>query len=87
MLLAPGVRRDVPETRNATSNAWGDVVRRQDGAKYTVGVGLRAFFTLSIADPCPVMAASTPITLPVVILFVRLQRNLATGMTAGAVKG
>ena len=59
----------------------------QDSAKYTVGVGLRTFFTQHTADWGSVMAASTIITLPVVIFFVLVQRNLAQGMTAGAVKG
>ena len=33
------------------------------------------------------MAASTIIALPVVLFFVLVQRNLAKGITAGAVKG
>jgi N,N'-diacetylchitobiose transport system permease protein len=33
------------------------------------------------------MAASTLITLPVLILFLLLQRRLVSGLTAGAVRG
>lgn len=58
-----------------------------DSSKYTVGVGLRTFFTQNTADWGPIMAASTIIALPVVIFFVIVQRNLVTGLTAGAVKG
>jgi ABC-type glycerol-3-phosphate transport system permease component len=43
------------------------------------------------ADPTPrphvVMAASTIMTLPVIILFLALERYLAEGLAAGGVKG
>lgn len=58
-----------------------------DSSKYTVGVGLRTFFTQNTADWGPIMAASTIIALPVVVFFVIVQRQLVTGLTAGAVKG
>jgi ABC-type glycerol-3-phosphate transport system permease component len=42
-------------------------------------------------DPSPrphvVMAASTIMTIPVVLLFLALERYLAEGLTAGGVKG
>lgn len=57
----------------------------------------RTMFTMPIAinaiwnDPTPrphvVMAASTVMTIPVVILFLALQRFLEEGLTAGGVKG
>lgn len=58
-----------------------------DSSKYTVGVGLRTFFTQNTADWGPIMAASTIIALPVVVFFVLVQRQLTSGLTAGAVKG
>ena len=33
------------------------------------------------------MAASTLVALPIVIMFALIQRKVATGLTAGAVKG
>ncbi len=57
----------------------------------------RAIFTMPIAintifnDPSPrpnvVMAASTIMTIPVMVLFLAMQRYLTEGLTAGGVKG
>jgi multiple sugar transport system permease protein len=57
----------------------------------------RTMFTMPIAintifnDPSPrpnvVMAASTVMTIPVVILFLSMERFLEEGLTAGGVKG
>jgi len=56
-------------------------------AKYTVPIGLRAFFGLHSNDWGSIMAGSTIITIPVVIFFVAVQKRLAGGLTSGAVKG
>lgn len=55
--------------------------------QYTVSIGLKSFFGLFANDWGSIMAASTIITLPVMIFFVIVQRRLASGMVAGAVKG
>jgi N,N'-diacetylchitobiose transport system permease protein len=55
--------------------------------QYTVSIGLKSFFGLHSNDWGSIMAASTIITLPVMIFFVIVQRRLASGMVAGAVKG
>lgn len=87
-LVAPGL---VATSVFSFITAWNEFIFAltfmQDSSKYTVGVGLRTFFTQNAADWGSVMAASTIITLPVVIFFVLVQRNLAQGITAGAVKG
>ncbi|MGP9844767.1 carbohydrate ABC transporter permease [Brachybacterium sp. 107] len=87
-LVAPGL---VATSVFSFITAWNEFIFAltfmQDSTKYTVGVGLRTFFTQNSADWGSVMAASTVITLPVVIFFVLVQRNLASGLTAGAVKG
>ena len=87
-LVAPGL---VATSVFSFITAWNEFIFAltfmQDSSKYTVGVGLRTFFTQNTADWGSVMAASTIITLPVVLFFVLVQRNLAKGMTAGAVKG
>ena len=54
---------------------------------FTMPIQIRTIFT----DPTPrlhvVMAASTIMTLPVVLLFLALERFLTEGLTAGGVKG
>lgn len=87
-LVAPGL---VATSVFSFITAWNEFIFAltfmQDSSKYTVGVGLRTFFTQNTTDWGPVMAASTIITLPVVLFFVLVQRHLASGLTAGAVKG
>lgn len=55
--------------------------------QYTVSIGLKSFFGLHANDWGSIMAASTIITIPVMIFFVIVQRRLSAGMVAGAVKG
>lgn len=87
-LVAPGL---VATSVFAFITAWNEFIFAltfmTDSSKYTVGVGLRTFFTQNTADWGPIMAASTTIALPVVIFFVLVQRQLSSGLTAGAVKG
>ncbi|MBE1457092.1 N,N'-diacetylchitobiose transport system permease protein [Nocardiopsis terrae] len=54
---------------------------------YTVAVGLRQFFGQYANDWGHVMAASTIITIPVMVFFVLVQRWLVAGLSQGAVKG
>jgi N,N'-diacetylchitobiose transport system permease protein len=58
-----------------------------DDDKYTVAVGLRFFFGQFSTNWGAVMAASTVITVPVMVFFVIVQRRLTDGLVAGAVKG
>lgn len=52
----------------------------------TVGVGLQHFSTAHTNDWGGLVAASTVVTLPVVIVFVLAQRRLGAGLVSGAVK-
>lgn len=54
---------------------------------YTVAIGLKQFFGENSNDWGHVMAASTLITLPVMIFFIVVQGKLSSGLVAGAVKG
>jgi N,N'-diacetylchitobiose transport system permease protein len=87
-LVAPGV---VATSVFSFITAWNEFIFAltflQDANKYTVAVGLQQFFGQNTADWGAVMAASTLITLPVLIFFVVVQRRLASGLTSGAVKG
>jgi N,N'-diacetylchitobiose transport system permease protein len=59
----------------------------QDQSKYTLPVWLVSFSTNEGTDYGGLIAASVIFSLPVVIFFVIVQRNLVSGMSAGAVKG
>ena len=55
--------------------------------KQTITVWLAGFTTQRGTEWGPLMAASTLIALPVVAFFLLVQRRMASGLTAGAVKG
>jgi N,N'-diacetylchitobiose transport system permease protein len=87
-LVAPGL---VATAIFAFIIAWNEFVlaltfmTRADN--YTVAVGLRQFFGQYANDWGHVMAASTLITLPVMVFFILVQRWLVSGLVQGAVKG
>jgi N,N'-diacetylchitobiose transport system permease protein len=56
-------------------------------AKQTLMVWLASFTTLRGTDWGPLMAGATLCALPVVVFFVLVQRRIAFGLTAGAVRG
>jgi N,N'-diacetylchitobiose transport system permease protein len=55
--------------------------------KQTLMVWLASFTTLRGTDWGPLMAGATLCALPVIIFFLLVQRRIAFGLTAGAVKG
>ncbi|PSL00726.1 carbohydrate ABC transporter membrane protein 2 (CUT1 family) [Murinocardiopsis flavida] len=87
-LVAPGL---VATSIFSFITAWNEFILAltffNDTDKYTVAVGLRAFFGQNTTDWGLVMAGSTIITLPVMVFFLFVQRGLASGLVAGAVKG
>lgn len=54
---------------------------------YVVSVGIAAFIGEHTTDWNEMMAMSVISIIPVVVLFILLQRHLVSGLTAGAVKG
>ncbi|HVS85841.1 MAG TPA: hypothetical protein VHD91_09425, partial [Gaiellaceae bacterium] len=59
-----------------------------DGAKQTITVWLSYFLgTSRNTDWGALMAASTLTAIPVVVFFLIIQRKIAFGLTAGAVRG
>lgn len=54
--------------------------------RMTVGIGLQRFLGQHTDDWGGLMAASTLVTLPVLIVFVLAQRRLGAGLVSGAVK-
>ncbi|WP_435770911.1 carbohydrate ABC transporter permease [Nocardioides sp. SYSU DS0651] len=88
-LLAPGL---VATGVFGFIQAWNEftlaVVVMRDPAKETLPVWLAAFTDSRRGEDWGgIMAASTLITIPVVIFFLLVQRRMVSGLTAGAVKG
>ncbi|WP_245599568.1 carbohydrate ABC transporter permease [Nakamurella lactea] len=87
-LVAPGL---VATSVFSFITAWNEFIFAltfmSDDSKYTATVGLQKFFGQNTAEWGPIMAASTLLSLPVVIFFTVVQRRLAQGLTSGAVKG
>ena len=87
-LIAPGL---VATSVFAFVQAWNEflfayvLLNSQD--KQTLTVWLASFTTLRGTDWGPLMAAATLTSLPVVIFFAIVQRRVAFGLTAGAVRG
>lgn len=54
---------------------------------FTMPIKVNTIFTDPIPRPHVVMAASTVMTIPVLILFLSMQKFLEKGLTAGGVKG
>ncbi len=71
--------------------AWNEflyaLVFLNDRRMFTMPIQINTIFNDPTPRPHVVMAASTIMTLPVVILFLALERFLEEGLTAGGVKG
>ncbi|WP_324786828.1 carbohydrate ABC transporter permease [Streptomyces sp. H51] len=87
-LVAPGL---VATSIFAFIQAWNEYllayVLLSSPENRTLTVWLAAFTTRNGTAWGPLMAASTLTALPVVVFFVAIQRKIAAGLTAGAVKG
>lgn len=63
-------------------------VMLQDSDKYTLAVGLSLFIRDQYANRWGIFAAGSLVaSIPVVVIFLALQRYLVSGLTAGSVKG
>lgn len=87
-LAAPGI---VSTSVFAFINAWNDYMIAytfmKDQPKYTLPVWLSSFSTPTMGtDFGGQMAASVIFSLPVVVFFMLIQRNIMKGVTTGAVK-
>jgi N,N'-diacetylchitobiose transport system permease protein len=87
-LLGPGL---VATSIFAFIQAWNEFliayVFLHTPEKQTLMVWLASFTTLRGTDWGPLMAGATLCSLPVIIFFLLVQRKIAFGLTAGAVKG
>jgi len=87
-LVAPGL---VATSIFAFVQAWNEYliayVLLSSPEKQTLTVWLASFTTVRGTDWGPLMAGATLTALPVVIFFVFVQRRVAFGLTAGAVRG
>ena len=86
-LVAPGI---VSTSVVTFINAWNDYLISytfiKDQGRYTLPVWLASFTTPTGTDFGAQMAASVLFSLPVVVFFMIVQRNIARGVTTGAVK-
>ncbi|MEU5878450.1 carbohydrate ABC transporter permease [Spirillospora sp. NPDC047279] len=87
-LIAPGL---VATSIFSFITAWNELIFAytflDDQDKYTLPIMLQFFFSRSGNSWGPIMAASTLLTIPVIIFFLVVQRRMVSGLTAGAVKG
>lgn len=86
-LLAPGM---VATSVYAFIQAWNEylyalMLLSQENQTATVWLG--NFTTKHGTEYAPMMAGSTMMAVPIVVLFLLVQRKMAAGLTAGAVKG
>ncbi|MFV2120150.1 carbohydrate ABC transporter permease [Streptomyces sp. Act-28] len=86
-LLAPGM---VATSVYGFIQAWNEylyALMLMSQQNQTATVWLGNFITKNGTEYAPMMAGSTMMAVPIVILFLLVQRRMAAGLTAGAVKG
>ena len=88
-LVAPGL---VATSVFAFIFAWNEFIFAltflgTDTAKYTLPIYVQYFYGRGTVDWGGIMAASTLFTIPVMVFFLIVQRRMANGLIAGAVKG
>ncbi|WP_159772824.1 carbohydrate ABC transporter permease [Streptomyces sp. HM190] len=86
-LLAPGM---VATSVYAFIQAWNEylyALMLMSQQNQTATVWLGNFTTKHGTEYAPMMAGSTMMAVPIVVLFLLVQRKMAAGLTAGAVKG
>lgn len=86
-LLAPGM---VATSVYAFIQAWNEYIYAlmlMSQKHQTATVWLGNFTTKHGTEYAPMMAGSTMMAVPIVVLFLFVQRKMAAGLTAGAVKG
>ena len=87
-LVAPGL---VATSMFGFIQAWSEYIMAyvllNSQEKQTLSVWLASFTTQRGTDWGPLMAGATLTAIPVVVFFLIVQRNVVTGLTAGAVKG
>jgi N,N'-diacetylchitobiose transport system permease protein len=87
-LVAPGL---VATSIFSFITAWNEFIFAltliQADGLYTMPVALRYFFGRDATEWGSIMAASTLMTVPVILFFLAVQRRMVSGLVAGAVKG
>jgi N,N'-diacetylchitobiose transport system permease protein len=87
-LVAPGL---VATSIFSFITAWNELIFAltfiSDEGKYTLPVAMTFFFGRDDTAWGAVMAASTLLTLPVMVFFLIVQRRMVSGLVSGAVKG
>jgi multiple sugar transport system permease protein len=72
---------------NAWSDFLGPLLYLQKEALYLLSIGLQFFRSQHRIEYSQLMAASTLVALPIVVIFLCFQRFFVEGITVGAMKG
>ncbi|RAY12011.1 carbohydrate ABC transporter permease [Actinomadura craniellae] len=87
-LVAPGL---VATSIFSFITAWNEFIFAftflDDQSKYTLPIMMQYFFGRGGNEWGPIMAASTLLSLPVIVFFLLVQRRMVSGLTSGAIKG
>lgn len=70
----------------AWNDFFGPLIYLQDESKYTLSIGLQMFRSTHQVEWSLLMAASTLVVLPVIIIFLLFQRSFIEGITLGSIK-
>lgn len=88
-LVAPGL---VATSIFAFITAWNEFVvaftfLQSNTGSFTLPISLKYYFGRVTVEWGSIMAASTLLTIPVMVFFLFVQRRMVSGLTMGAVKG
>ncbi|MEV6110334.1 carbohydrate ABC transporter permease [Streptomyces sp. NPDC051940] len=86
-LLAPGIVATSVYGFIQAWNEWLYALMLMSQEHQTATVWLGNFSTQRGTEFAPMMAGSTMMAVPIVVLFLSVQKKMAAGLTAGAVKG
>ncbi len=70
----------------AWNDFFGPLIYLQDESKYTLSIGLQMFRSTHQVQWSLLMAASTLVVLPVIVIFLLFQRSFIEGITLGSIK-
>ncbi|HEU4741914.1 MAG TPA: carbohydrate ABC transporter permease [Meiothermus sp.] len=70
----------------AWNDFFGPLIYLQDESKYTLSIGLQMFRSTHQVQWSLMMAASTLVVLPVIVIFLAFQRSFIEGITLGSIK-
>jgi multiple sugar transport system permease protein len=70
----------------AWNDFFGPLIYLQDESRYTLAIGLQQFRSTHTVEWSLMMAASTLVVLPVIVIFLAFQRHFIEGITLGSIR-